>query len=206
MCNKIFLATLICGTLLLYSTNTAQGSSRHLTGTVNVEGGRSLKNLIVFLEPVGQTTLSHSPKKHKVRQKGRKFLPGLLIVTPGDTIQYLNDEDREIDHNIYSLSQVNTFDLGLGERGTFLEQGFDGLGKVNYFCSVHKLMEGEVIVIPSIYFAHLSQPGNFILPDVPFGKWEVKVFIPHRRFKSEPFQITVGPDPLEALVIKVVKK
>ena len=54
---------------------------------------------------------------------------GLVVVTLGDTIQYLNDEDKEIDHNIYSLSRPLPFDLGLGERGSILEMDLKKTGQ-----------------------------------------------------------------------------
>lgn len=203
--HRVFLTALILGFFLFFTGQAVQASPRHLKGKVSVEGGKSLKDLIVFLEPLGSIP-SHSRQKYKVTQKGRKFLPSLLIITQGDSVQYLNDEDREIDHNIYSLSHANSFDLGLGERGTILEEQFSQTGKINYFCSVHKLMGGKVIVLPTRYFARLNEPGSFILPDVPDGKWKINVFVSHRRFKFEPIEITVGANPVGDLVITVVKK
>ncbi len=206
MYQKVILAGLIPGLFFFFAAEAVLASPRHLKGKVNVEGGKTLKDIIVFLEPVGGTISPHSPQKFKVSQKGRKFLPSILVITQGDTVQYLNDEDREIDHNIYSLSQPNTFDLGLGERGTILEEQFSQTGKINYFCSVHKLMGGKVIVLPTRYFARLNKPGSFILPDVPDGKWKINVFVSHRRFKFNPIEIIVGGSPIGDLEINVVKK
>lgn len=184
----------------------AQASAKHLSGTVSVQGGKKLKNLVVFLEPLGQTKADSGHIKHKVLQKGRKFNPGFLVIKKGDIVQYLNDEDKDIDHNIYSLSYIKSFDLGLGERGTILETPFENFGGLNYFCSVHKMMEGKLVVVPSRHYTILDQPGSFILPDVPPGQWKLSVFVFHRRFKAVPLEISVGSDSLEHLVIEVVKK
>ena len=59
-----------------------------------------------------------------------------------------NDEEREIDHNVYSLSEGNKFDIGLAPRGESDLVQFDSPGIVKFFCSVHKNMEGTIVVVP----------------------------------------------------------
>lgn len=180
--------------------------AHHLSGKVEVEGGKILKNLIVYLEPVNPSKLKLKPKLHKIMQKGRQFNPNLLVVSPGDKIQYLNDEDREIDHNIYSLSQLKNFDLGLGERGSVLEVTMDKKGSGNFYCSVHKLMEGRIISLNTRHFVILEKPGSFILPNVPPGDWVLKVFVFHRRYKSIPLNISLDSSSHENVDLKVIKK
>jgi plastocyanin len=157
--------------------------AHHLSGIIEVEGGKNLKNLIIYLEPADSSKLKLEPKLHKILQKGRQFNPDLLVVSPGDKVQFLNDEDREIDHNIYSLSRLKNFDLGLGERGSILDVTIDKNGSGNFYCSVHKLMEGRMISLSTRYFTVLDKPGNFILSNVPSGDWVVKVFVFHRRYR-----------------------
>ncbi|MGV7220802.1 MAG: cupredoxin domain-containing protein [Nitrospinales bacterium] len=202
----VFLFTLITWLIIFCIAKPGEANTHHLKGKVEIEGGKTLKEIVVFLESVGNVSPSRNPRKFKVTQKGRKFLPDLLVITKGDIIQYLNDEDLEIDHNIYSLSQVNSFDLGLGERGSILEEKFYSIGKVNYFCSVHKFMGGKVLILPTRYFVLLKNPGSFILPDVPEGKWKLNVFVSHRRYKFNPIEIVVGKNGLDELALEVTKK
>jgi len=181
-------------------------NAHHLSGKVLVDGGKNLKNLIVYLEPADSSKLKLEPKLHKIMQKGRQFNPNIIVVSPGDKIQFLNDEDREIDHNIYSLSRLKNFDLGLGERGSILEVTLDKKGYGNFYCSVHKLMEGRMISLDTRHYAILEKPGNFILPNVPPGNWVVKVFVFHKRYKSIPINITLENSSHENVELKVVKK
>ena len=181
-------------------------NAHHLSGKVLVDGGKNLKNLIVYLEPDDSSKLKLEPKLHKIMQKGRQFNPNIIVVSPGDKIQFLNDEDREIDHNIYSLSRLKNFDLGLGERGSILEVTLDKKGYGNFYCSVHKLMEGRMISLDTRHYAILEKPGNFILPNVPPGNWVVKVFVFHKRYKSIPINITLENSSHENVELKVVKK
>jgi len=180
--------------------------AHHLSGKVVVEGGKNLKNLVVYLEPVNPSNMKLKPQLHKIMQKGRQFNPNLLVVSPGDKIQFLNDEDREIDHNIYSLSRLKNFDLGLGERGSVLEVTLDKKGSGNFYCSVHKLMEGRNISLNTRHYVILEKPGSFIIPNVPPGDWVLKVFVYHRRYKSIPINISLDNSSHENVELKVVKK
>lgn len=178
----------------------------HLNGKIDVEDGKILKNLIVYLEPAESPQINLTPKVHKVMQKGRKYNPDLIVVSPGDKVQFLNDEDREIDHNIYSLSKFKNFDLGLGERGSVLEVTIDNVGAGNFYCSVHRFMEGRMVSINTRHFVILEKPGNFILPNVPPGNWVAKVIVFHKRYKAAPINISLSDSSHEELNLKVVKK
>ena len=184
----------------------AETHAETLRGIVEVEGHKALKNLIVYLAPETPKQVVASPLHHQVSQKGRTFNPGLVVIVPGDTVQWLNDEDREIDHNVYSLNTVKTFDLGLHERGSILELTINKVGRLTYFCSVHKRMEGRVIVLPSRYFTVLEKPGTFIIPNVPRGNWTLQAVVFHRRYTSEAVQVSVGAQPAKDVVLDIVKK
>ena len=199
---------ILCVTTVFLVAGEGVGESRsHLKGTVSVEGGKKLRNLVVYLERVGGS-MKFSAKSHQIRQKGRQFQPFLTVILAGDTLQYLNDEDKEIDHNIYSLSNTATFDLGLGPKGSVLEHTFVRQGKLNFFCSVHKRMEGRVIILPTRFFSILEQPGSFILTDVPPGKWKINILVLHKRFKSLSKEINIDAkgDGDISLDLKVVRK
>ena len=114
------LKRLILFSLLLPFVLFGRVEAHHIRGEIKVEGDKNLKKMIVYLEPAELSKTRHKPVLHKIIQKGRKFNPDLIVVSPGDKIQFSNDEDREIDHNIYSLSKLKNFDLGFGEKGSVL--------------------------------------------------------------------------------------
>lgn len=180
--------------------------AKTLMGAVQVEGDKRLKNLIVYLEPAIPGQVIAAPRKHRISQKGRTFKPALVVIHRGDTVQWLNDEDREIDHNVYSLNKVKPFDLGLHDRGAIVETTINREGRLTYFCSVHKRMEGKLVVLPSRYFTVLEGPGSFMIPDVPVGEWMLKAVIFHRRYKSEALKVSVGPQPIKGLIVKIARK
>ena len=176
-----------------------------VTGHIEIPAQSPVKKIVVYLQG-NNVSGSSQGKTFQIFQKDTRFNPGLSIITVGDRVQWVNDETREIDHNIYSLSETSHFDLGLGPKGSRLEQPFNQPGEVNYYCSVHKSMEGKIVVLPSRYYQFLQQPGDFKIDDVPAGKWTLNAVVFHRRYKAEPVEITVGKTSGQNLTLKLVKR
>jgi plastocyanin len=155
-----------------------------VSGVVSVQGNKSLSNIIVYLENKNGSALASSYSTHEVVQRRLRFRPRLNIVVQGDLGKFLNIENREIGHNVYSLSGIKTFDLGLAERGSKLEMTLEKPGVLNYYCSVHKLMEGRMVALPTRPYVKLEKPEAFEITGVPSLNWILKAIIFHRRYKA----------------------
>lgn len=178
-----------------------------VSGHIEIAAGSPVKKIIVYLQS-GSTNHNgaEQSKIYQVSQQDTRFNPPLTVITAGDRVQWLNNETREIDHNIYSLSEGNRFDLGLGPKGSKLDHQFNQTGEVNYYCSVHKNMEGKIIVLPSRYYQVLEQSGDFKLDNVPAGKWTLTALVLHRRYKAEPVAITLAKTAVQNITLKLVKR
>jgi plastocyanin len=177
-----------------------------VSGHVQVEGNKALSNIIVYLESQNGTRTHQVPVKRRVSQKGREFAPDRVVLVQGGEVAFVNDEEKEIDHNVFSLSEVRQFDIGLAQRGSVKAVDFPEAGEVKYYCSVHKNMEGVVVVVPTPWYAHVDDSGGFRIEDVPPGDWVIKAYVAHRRYVSEPVPVSVPEAPLDGLVVAVVKK
>lgn len=177
-----------------------------VSGHVQVEDNKALSNIIVYLESANGTRTGQVHAKRRVSQKGREFAPDRVVLVQGGEVAFVNDEEKEIDHNVFSLSEVRQFDIGLAQRGSVNEVTFPEAGEVKYYCSVHKNMEGVVVVVPTPYFAHVDDSGRFRIENVPPGDWVIKAYVAHHRYVSEPFPVSVSEAPLDGLVVAVVKK
>ena len=171
-----------------------------------VEAPSRVKKLIIYLSSENKLDNKQPLIKHSVSQKDTRFSDSLLIIESGDSIEWSNDETKEIDHNIFSLSPLNRFDLGLGAKGSTLSQVFNETGVLNYYCSVHKEMEGKVVVLPNRYYQFLKQPGGFKIENIPEGQWTLNVIVFHRRYKVDPVKITLGKEGINNLNLKVIKR
>ena len=171
-----------------------------------IDAPSRVKTLIIYLSPAHITIDKSELVEHHISQKNTQFSEPLLIIKSGDAIQWTNNEIKEIDHNIFSLSPLNRFDLGLGAKGSQLSQIFNKTGVLNYYCSVHKEMEGKVVILPSRYYQFLERADDFKIDNIPAGIWTVNAIVFHRRYKVEPVKITIDENNINNLNLQVIKR
>lgn len=82
--------------------------------------------------------------EHVVSQKGKSFAPKKLVVQVGDSIKFVNDDPFA--HNVFSLSDVKSFDLGSYGQGLFKSVLMDKTGIVDVECAVHPDMKMTIEV------------------------------------------------------------
>ncbi len=194
------------GLFIVGMTNFAPAEAGTLSGELQVDGKRPPKSFIIYLSPAGSDGVQAGDKALRVSQRGSRFSPGEAVVVQGGAVDFANDEEQNIDHNVYSLSKGNRFDIGLASKGTNKRVVFKKSGIVKYYCSVHKNMEGKLFVVPSPYFAQVDKPGAFAIENVPEGDWVVKVSVAHRRYKASPVPVTIAGDGVGDVVLLVSKK
>ncbi len=74
-------------------------------------------------------------KDVEVAQKDKKFSEKTLTLKVGDAISFKNED--AFAHNVFSLSDVKTFDLGSYPQGQAKKVVFDKPGKVEVECAIH---------------------------------------------------------------------
>jgi hypothetical protein len=154
-----------------------------VVGTVTAESEVPLSEMVVYLEsPDPSRPMPPPPGPAKVSQKGAKFDPTLTVVTLGQAVDFPNDEDKPIEHNVFSTSPAKRFDLGLYGPGKAKTVTFDKPGPVFLFCSVHRYMDGVVFVSPTPYTSRVDKNGHYEIKNVPPGKWTLRTWQRRRRF------------------------
>jgi plastocyanin len=154
-----------------------------VSGKVTSPGEVPLSEMVVYLESPDAKRQIVVPKETvKVSQKGAKFAPAIVIVCVGQTVDFLNDEDRPIEHNVFSNASAKRFDLGLYKPGEARSVTFDKPGAVFLYCSIHRHMDGVVYVSPTPYASRVKEDGTYRIEGVPAGIWLVKTWQRRRRF------------------------
>lgn len=77
-------------------------------------------------------------QEHEVGQKNKAFSVDHLTVSVGDTVRFPNHDD--IHHNVFSLSDAATFDLGSYPKGESREVVLEEAGVVEVECAIHPQM------------------------------------------------------------------
>src|SRR5579859_68677 len=139
-------------------------------GTVTATPAKYLPETVVWLKDAPFTA---APKKQSLDQKGMKFIPPVLAVTVGDTVDFLNHDT--VDHNVYSPDGT-PFNLGNFKQNETRSQTFAKAGPYTLLCSIHPEMLGYIVVTPTPYHAVVDAKGAFKIENVPAGTWTVEVW------------------------------
>lgn len=164
-------------------------------GQVHVPDSKYQKDAVVYIDLIQGKTFD-VPKEHaKIDQQGLKFIPHILPVLVGTTVDFQNDDD--VLHNVFSPDAVaGKSNLGSWPRGETRSYTYKKLGSAVMLCSVHPEMEALVVVLPTPYFAQTDKDGSFRITDVPAGKYTLKVWS-EKKWKAAPQQLAV-PEKGEA--------
>jgi hypothetical protein len=145
---------------------------------------------VVYLDsaPSGAFELPE-PGRSAMDQRDQTFVPHILAVTVGTTVDFPNSDVTF--HNVFSLSKTKAFDLGRYSRGRSKSVRFDRPGVVQVFCDIHSHMRAYILVFAHRYFAVTDRAGTFTIAGVPPGSYTLAVW--HEGEVRETRAVTV-PD------------
>jgi plastocyanin len=133
-------------------------------------------------------------KPFVIDQKGLLFIPHLLVVPVGATVDFLNSDS--VAHNVFWTGISGNKKLGhnlgtwpKGEKRTFK---FDNPGVVPLLCNVHPEMSAYVVVVSSSHYATTDANGEYAIQNVPDGAHNITVW--HEGMKQQSKQVTVSGD------------
>ena len=172
--------------LIIFASTAFAGD---IVGTIKAKGARNAGNAVVYIDKIEGKTFP-APKKHlTMDQKNLSFVPHVLPVLAGTTVDFFNSDD--VLHNVFSPDKcADKFNLGTWPKGQFRSYTFKNVGcRPVILCNVHPEMEAYVVVLSNPYFALSKKDGTFAIKNVPAGKYTLKIW--HEKLKGKPVQITV---------------
>jgi plastocyanin len=152
---------------------------------------------VVWLE--GGTPVPTQAVQVEISTESKQFTPHVLVIPVGSTVAFPNHDP--FNHNVFSLSKENPFDLGLYGRGARPSTRFAHPGIVSVYCNIHAQMSALVIVRDNPYFAQPGSDGWFTIARVPPGNYVLHAW--HERAKEVTQELTVGPDGLHDLAFEL---
>ena len=90
------------------------------------------------------STAQSSAEQYVVTQNDKAFSTEELTVKVGDVVSFENED--KVAHNIFSLSDSKSFDLGSFANGEKREVSFDAPGLIEVECALHPDMYLEITV------------------------------------------------------------
>lgn len=156
----------------------AAGFAGDIKGKVSVQGLKSAGNIAVYVDTIPDKKFE-APKDHVVvDQKKMEFIPHIVVVLQGTTVDFTNSDP--VGHNVYwpsiSGNKKLTHNLGTWPKGEKKSFQFNDLGVAPLLCNVHPEMSGYVVVVGTPYFAVTDKDGNYEIKNVPAGKYTLKTW------------------------------
>jgi len=139
-----------------------------------------VKNVVLYLETDSAKRLVVPPPESRGRasmaQRDERFVPHVLPVLVGATVDFPNEDD--VYHNVFSLSAAagpnrRGFDLGRYPKGTSRSVTFSKPGIVQVFCHIHGDMSATILVLSNPFFASPNEDHRYVIDDVPEGDYTI---------------------------------
>ena len=150
-----------------------------------------LGGAVIWLEGIGGAGGPVHPGAFQIGITDKTYAPHVLAVPLGSTVTFPNNDP--FDHNVFSVSDSESFDLGLYGRGEAKSRTFSHAGLVRVFCNVHPRMVAYVHVLATRFTTQPSGDGSFALAGIPPGRYQLHVW--HERSPVEVIKditITAG--------------
>ncbi len=160
-----------------------------LHGKVVCKGVPNCDGAVVYVGAIAGETFP-VPKEHaKIDQKDQMFLPRVLAVQTGSTVDFLNSD--VVLHSVFARDAcAEKFDLGVWSRGEIRSYTFKQECVATILCNVHPEMIAFVVAVPTPYFAMVKRDGSYRVHDVPDGAYTVKIW--HEKLKAAQKAVTVA--------------
>ncbi len=157
-----------------------------------IEGKISPAQSVVYVDTIPGKTFPAPSVEPIMGQQHLAFVPHILVVQQGTTVQFLNGD--AVQHNVFWPSvggnKRASHNLGTWPQGEKRPYKFEQPGVVPLLCNVHSEMSGYIIVSPTPYFAQTDAGGNYKIDNVPDGKYKVIAW--HEGMKPETKPVTVS--------------
>jgi plastocyanin len=192
------LRALLC--IMAAAASPCRGQQVTVTGRIELfRGGiaqrQDSSDAVVWLTPLGDSgepqAATGSPGQQLV-QKNKNFLPHVLVVRVGVPVEFPNKDP--FFHNVFSLFEGKRFDLGLYEAGGSRTVVFDREGISYIFCNIHADMSGVVVAVRTPYYGTSDRRGVITIPNVPLGRYELRVW--HERVLPESLDTLIHAIPI----------
>ena len=183
---------------------TGASGANEIKGKVSVQGIKSAENIAVYVDVIADKTFD-PPKDHVVvDQRKMAFIPHVVAVQQGTTVEFLNSDP--VGHNVYwpsiSGNKKLSHNLGTWPKGEKKPFQFNDVGTASLLCNVHPEMSGYIVVVPTPYFAVTDKDGNFEIKNIPAGKYTLKTWSEDGKPSTQAVDVSAATTTVDLTVKK----
>jgi plastocyanin len=156
---------------------------------------------VVWLEGLRQPGFDPRQPRKRISQRDKRFEPHVEVVRVGDEVDFPNFD--RVFHNVFSLSEVAKFDLGLYRNGASRAVRFEKPGVVRIYCNIHPQMAAFLVVVRSDFAARVPASGEVLLQGVPPGRHQLRVWHEKTEEQDLGVEATSGDESTVEVVLDV---
>jgi len=138
--------------------------------------GHGVDQVAVTATPSAGTPAT-APRPAVMDQRNRLFVPRVLVVAVGSSVQFPNNDT--VSHQVYSFSPAKHFQLPLYKGEIHPPVMFEQPGLVVLGCNIHDSMVGYIYVTAAPYFGSTDASGALLLKDLPRGDYRIVIWSPY---------------------------
>ena len=171
---------------------------------VEMPDGRALPGAVVTLRSLDISGRRAAPVRVVMDQINRAFVPDLLVVPVGSTVEFPNSDS--VSHQIYSFSPAKRFQLPLYRGKPYPPVHFDQAGVVTLGCNIHDEMLAYLLVTDAPWYGRTDDAGTWSA-EVPRGRYRVTLWHPRLRESAADLEreLTVGDSDRADLTVHLSK-
>jgi len=168
-----------------------------------VGANRGIRWAVVSLQGAPAGPRPDPPAKAvQMDQQQCVYIPRVVVVPAGGTVEFLNN-DRLL-HNLHSASSENPTFNRTQPKGRTIPVVFKKPEIVRIDCDLHTWMRAWVVVADHPFFAVTGPQGEFVLDNVPPGKYTLKVW--HETLGTVTRDVTVSDQDAAGVTVEMGKK
>jgi hypothetical protein len=137
---------------------------------------KEIKNVVVYLADIKSG--KDIPAQPVIIDNVKCFFePHVSVGFIGQGNMAVNRNSDPIFHNIHAYIRHKTiYNLSIPEKGNEIKRKFYKTGIMSITCNVHPWMLSYVLIFNHPYAAVTNEKGEYSIPDIPVGTYEVRAW------------------------------
>jgi plastocyanin len=172
-------------------------------GDLVLSSANGIRNVVVSLDgvPVGSKAPA-PPVPAKMDQKQCVFVPRVVVVPVGGTVEFLNS-DRLL-HNVRGGGKENPPFNRAQPHARTIAIGFKSPEVLRVDCDLHSWMRGWIVVAEHPFYTVTDDEGEFVFENIPPGKYKLQAW--QEVLGRANQEVTVSGEGTQTITVRMEKK
>ena len=172
-------------------------------GDLMLSSANGIRNVVVSLHgvPIGSKAPA-LPVPAKMDQKQCVFVPRVVVVPVGGTVEFLNS-DRLL-HNVRGGGKENPPFNRAQPHARTIAIGFKSPEVLRVDCDLHSWMRGWIVVAEHPFYAVTNDEGEFVFENIPPGKYKLQAW--QEILGRVDQEVAVSGEGTQTITVRMEKK